>query len=483
MMLIGFLALIIVAILSQIVLFKGINFLGIIENKYRDGITTDLSSVEEVKDKIVETSANMIKGATINSTGQVEVIGNTGTHLFYLENGCIKCELVKYGFRISRMGRFLGWLKIVPKMRMANEINTIFENISGNIGTSADNKKIIKSVSGKTALTNILAIVSIVLIISSVISVKSGYVDIVKNSVAEGYGITYGEAFDDFFKDGIWESFNSDDGRKIAEFKGTFSLDEEDATAHMQYTVNDKHNTFELSYFTINGEIQDMETYAFLMERVFADNLDETTEAPPEDILSLSTPVLSGFYYVNIPGTDGQCFRTEWSAVEGATGYEIENNQVSVDGSHTQIEETSNLFYEVSGSMEITALVKVRAYMEKEDEERIYSDWSEIKEAKINGGYLEENTTLNWNSMIGEYSDDNMNTIYLQKNGNDFYLAMATYRGGDDLEGALFLEENGTLFYSNGGTRSFSLRIIGKDTIELFDDTWEGNLCGVYTKY
>ena len=84
MMLIGFLALIIVAILSQIVLFKGINFLGIIENKYRDGITTDLSSVEELKDKIVDTSANMIKGATINSTGQVEVIGNTGTHLFYL---------------------------------------------------------------------------------------------------------------------------------------------------------------------------------------------------------------------------------------------------------------------------------------------------------------------------------------------------------------------------------------------------------------
>ncbi len=53
-------------------------------------------------------------------------------------------------------------------MKMANEMKTIFENISGNSSTSTDSEKIIKSVSGKATLTKILTIVSIILIISSV---------------------------------------------------------------------------------------------------------------------------------------------------------------------------------------------------------------------------------------------------------------------------------------------------------------------------
>lgn len=389
MFLLGFLALIIVAIISEIVAFKGVNFLGKIEEKYRDGIATELSSAEELKNKIIETSSCIIKGATVNSLGKVEVIGNTGIHLFYLENNSVKCELIKYSLRVSPIGRFIAWLRIVPKMKAANEINVIFENLSGNKTDGANNEKTIKSVSTKSILTNILALISIALIIYSAVSAKNGYVDIVKNSVAEGYGSTYGEAFDNYFKDAIWEGFNSDNGKKIVEFKGAFLLDEEDATVHMQYTVNDNHNTFELSYFTINGEIQDMETYALLMERVFSDNLNDNIKEPSEDILLLSTPILSGFYYVSTPDAEGQCFRTDWSAVAEATGYEIEHTQVSVDGPYTQIKETTNLFYEVGGSMEITASVKVRAYKDKEDGQRIYSNWSEIKEAKICGGYLE----------------------------------------------------------------------------------------------
>ena len=53
MLLLGFLALIIVAIISEIVAFKGVNFLGKIEEKYRDGIATELSSAEELKNKII----------------------------------------------------------------------------------------------------------------------------------------------------------------------------------------------------------------------------------------------------------------------------------------------------------------------------------------------------------------------------------------------------------------------------------------------
>lgn len=273
MILIGLLALIIVAVLSQIVLFKGTNFLGIIEQKYRNGIATELSSAEELKNKIVETNANIIKGATINSTGQVEVIGKTGTHLFYLENGCIKSELVKYGFRISRIGRFLGWLKIVPKMKMANEINTIFENISGTKDSSVDNEKIINSVSGKSKLTNILAIISIVLIIFSVASMPKNntelsnsnvYVETIQATNLEDSEYTYKEIFNDFFANPTWKHFTSEDGQEIVEFTGECTYDESEVKVTIQYLITNETETtleWELAYFDIDGESQDLSMF------------------------------------------------------------------------------------------------------------------------------------------------------------------------------------------------------------------------------
>ncbi len=273
MILIGFLALIIVAVLSQIVLFKGTNFVGIIEQKYRNGIATELSSAEELKNKIVETNANIIKGATINSRGQVEVIGNTGTHLFYLEDGCVKSELVKYGFRISRIGRFLAWLKIVPKMKMANEINTIFENISGTKDSSIDNEKIINSVSSKSKLTNILAIISIVLIIFSVASMPKSntelsnsdvYVETIQATNLEDSEYTYEEIFNDFFANPTWKHFTSEDGQEIVEFTGECTYDENEVKVTIQYLITNETETtleWELAYFDIDGESQDLSMF------------------------------------------------------------------------------------------------------------------------------------------------------------------------------------------------------------------------------
>lgn len=43
--------------------------------------------------------------------------------------------------------------------------------------------------------------------------------------------------------------------------------------------------------------------------------------------------------------------------------------------------------------------------------------------------------------------------------------------------------EDGSLFYSNGGTRSFTIKFIDYDTIELVDDTWESQLPGIYKRY
>lgn len=273
MILVGFLALIIVAVLSQIVLIKGTNFLGIIAEKYKDGIAIDLSSAEELKNKIIETSSDIIKGASVNSSGQVEVIGKTGTHLFYLENGNMKSQLIKYGFRISRIGRFLAWLKIVSKMKMANEINTIFENLIGNKATNTDNEEIIKSVSSKSKLTNILAVISIILIIFSVTSLPGNkattvntdvYEQTIQESILDDSSYTYKEVFNGFFANPIWEHFTGDENQEIVEFTGECSYQEKDVKVTVQYLITNETEAsveYELIYFDIDGEPQDLTTF------------------------------------------------------------------------------------------------------------------------------------------------------------------------------------------------------------------------------
>lgn len=105
-------------------------------------------------------------------------------------------------------------------------------------------------------------------------------------------------------------------------------------------------------------------------------------------------------------------------------------------------------------------------------------------------GYVYDNTnaqdnaaqTISWENMVGEFVGENLNTIYLESRGGEPYLIVATYRGGDDNEGFLTLMDDGTLFYSNGGTRSFALKFIDNNTIELINDTWESQLPGKYTR-
>lgn len=101
-------------------------------------------------------------------------------------------------------------------------------------------------------------------------------------------------------------------------------------------------------------------------------------------------------------------------------------------------------------------------------------------------GYKYENKpqSTDWKNMLGEYDYDGeyLNSIYISSKNGEPYLDIATYRGGDDLSGGLFVNDDGSLFWSNGGTRSFTLRFVDDKTIELTGDTWESQLEGIYKK-
>lgn len=101
-------------------------------------------------------------------------------------------------------------------------------------------------------------------------------------------------------------------------------------------------------------------------------------------------------------------------------------------------------------------------------------------------GYIytqESASSIKWQDMVGSYEGNYMNIIYLENVNGQPYLTIATYRGADDISGELAVLEDGSLFYFNGGTRSFTLKFIDSNTIELIDDTWESQLPGTYVKY
>ncbi|MDD6563927.1 MAG: hypothetical protein PUF08_02475 [Clostridiales bacterium] len=92
-------------------------------------------------------------------------------------------------------------------------------------------------------------------------------------------------------------------------------------------------------------------------------------------------------------------------------------------------------------------------------------------------------TSINWQDMVGSYEGDLLNVIYLDNVNGKPYLNLATYRGGDDVSGELTVLDDGSLFYFNGGTRSFTLKFIDSNTIELVEDTWGMQLQGTYVRF
>lgn len=75
--------------------------------------------------------------------------------------------------------------------------------------------------------------------------VKSGAMDMVPNALI-------GKAFDKFFSDGKWKSFEATNGDRIVEFVGKCNWREKPATIKIQFLINDDKR-FELYAVEVNN--------------------------------------------------------------------------------------------------------------------------------------------------------------------------------------------------------------------------------------
>ncbi|MBS4913304.1 MAG: hypothetical protein KHZ77_03960 [Veillonella sp.] len=94
------------------------------------------------------------------------------------------------------------------------------------------------------------------------------YVKTVREGSFNSYpGIKIGDAFDQFFADEEWKSFESDKGQRIVDFKGRLQYKGKDADFHMQFTLY-KDDSFEVEYAAINDKPLNGLFYGALIEKV-----------------------------------------------------------------------------------------------------------------------------------------------------------------------------------------------------------------------
>lgn len=102
----------------------------------------------------------------------------------------------------------------------------------------------------------------------------SGYIDVVRESCPRAYsGITYGDAFSNFFDEPEWNYISSEDGKDIVEFTGNCRYDEEEITVCVQFAVNDE--TFKCTHLDYDGKKQDKEELNSMLDAVFSTYVED----------------------------------------------------------------------------------------------------------------------------------------------------------------------------------------------------------------
>ena len=81
--------------------------------------------------------------------------------------------------------------------------------------------------------------------------------------------VTVGEAFEDFFDNPEWKSFEDEDGRIIVEFNGECTWKGEAADCCVQFEIDEDDGTFEVSYAEVDGNAFDEFEIIAMLEVIY----------------------------------------------------------------------------------------------------------------------------------------------------------------------------------------------------------------------
>lgn len=146
-------------------------------------------------------------------------------------------------------------------------------------GKTAQEAAQVTAYPGKSQKSKAPAVIAIIFIVIVVIVVLAGsgdkYVDLVKGGYLEDYpNMPIGAAFDGYFLNPDWKSFEASDGSIIVEFNGVFEYFGKNTNCKFQFEVHENSGDFEIAYASIGDEGMSLIEFYAILEDVEDDYLN-----------------------------------------------------------------------------------------------------------------------------------------------------------------------------------------------------------------
>lgn len=266
---IGIIIMIAAVILSEVAIVRGFKALESIAGVYGNGVDLGVTSLEELE-KLVNETLGVSMPAQITSNTWVSVKGQTKVHKLYLSGSIVMIEYPDTCRSLSKFARTFKAAVLHKRISQANEANRIMDALVRRVNPDMEAGTITREKQGSHSGLFIWGSWAMIIVGFFVFCAGVANIDIntVKDEHPTSYpNQTYGEAFDEFFNDPEW----SNPADRVVEFDGQCLYGGEVADVCIQFTIDADDESFEVTYYSIDDEPQNLWGLAKLMTKVFED--------------------------------------------------------------------------------------------------------------------------------------------------------------------------------------------------------------------
>lgn len=248
---------ILILIFAWFIFSKGIDILFDYKEKYNKRTLIYIESVEQLKDLILAKEISCVRKVSVINENMVKVVGVSGIHKFYIEDGKIQAVFPSSPIGISRISNLIFILTIKSTLKRAREIARIFECLNENNDIhSVENENISKRINKVISFWNlfvgcIIAVVVLFSVCSFLNDFQKSYgekvIEYVKQYQAVGVEYSIGENVDMMEQLGCevkWE-YRENEG---VEYVSLIVSSEYDGDMEVIFKIDKKPNDYPVLY-------------------------------------------------------------------------------------------------------------------------------------------------------------------------------------------------------------------------------------------
>ena len=174
-MLIGLVMAVAASILFMVAMFKDIAGLERMNSLYKDGVTLEIQTNDELEEKLRAAHLSNVKEISRSKDGKVIATGEKGNHLLFCEGAVVKIELPEYRQGFARLYRTIRAMQLPGKIKTSIEANRIMDAFVRSVDPtrSIDEGRYatVKPHGGMMAISMCMVFVAIILIITGVMGI------------------------------------------------------------------------------------------------------------------------------------------------------------------------------------------------------------------------------------------------------------------------------------------------------------------------